>query len=184
MAETKIGRRYAKALLDLGKERNKVDVLYNDLKLVAQTIRSNRQLASMFQSPVIHTYRKEAVVEQIFRGKIDDITLEFLLIIVRKNRDYFLRDIALGFLDLYNEFKNIKTAYVTTAVSMDDRLRNQVLSILKKSTGSEIELQETVDKKVIGGYILRWDDNMIDASIASKLHALRRDLSKNVHLQN
>ena len=67
---------------------------------------------------------------------------------------------------------------------MDDRLRNQVMSILKKNTGSEIELQETVDNKIIGGYILRWDDNQIDASIASKLHNLRRDLSKNVHLQN
>jgi F-type H+-transporting ATPase subunit delta len=184
MAETKVARRYAKALMDLGKEQNNVDVLYNDLRLVAQTIRGNRQLGAMFQSPVIHNYKKEAVVEQVFKGKINDATLEFLLIIVRKNRDFFLRDIALAFLDLYKEYKNIKTAFVTTAVPMDDRLRNEVKSIVKKQTGSEIELQETVDKKIIGGYILRWGDNQIDASIASKLHALRRDLSKNVVLQN
>ncbi len=184
MAETKVARRYAKALLDLGKEQNNVDVLYEDLKLIAQYIRGNRQLAGMFQSPVIHNYKKEAVIDQLFKGKVNDVTIQFLHIIVRKNRDYFLRDIALSFLDLYKEYKNIKTAYVTTAVPIDDRLRNQVLSILKKNTGSDIELQETVDNKIIGGYILRWDDNQIDASISSKLYALRRDLSKNVHLQN
>lgn len=184
MAELKVAKRYAKALLDIGKERNQVDVLYDDLRLVAQYIRGNRQLAAMFQSPVIPNYKKENVINELFKGKVNDVTLEFLLVIVRKNRDYFLRDIALAFLDLYKEYKNVKVAYVTTAVSMDDRLRNQVMSMLKKKTGSDIELQEKVDNKLIGGYILRWDDNMIDESVASQLHALRRDLSKNVYLQN
>ena len=184
MTGTKVARRYAKALMDLGKERNNVEVLYNDLKFVAQTIRANRQLAVMFLSPLVDNVKKEAVVRKIFTGRIDEATLNFLLIIVKKNRDFYLRDIALSFLDLYKVFKNIKPAYVTTAVPLDDRLRSEITKIVKSKTGSDVELHETVDSKIIGGYILRWDDNQIDASVASKLYALRREMSQNVTTQN
>ena len=52
MAETKVARRYAKSLLDLGKERNITALLYNDMMLVASTIKNSREFSVMLKSPV------------------------------------------------------------------------------------------------------------------------------------
>jgi len=181
MTSTKVARRYAKSLLDLGKERNITDVLFNDMKLVASVIRSNRQLAAMLKSPIIHNFKKDAVIKQIFEGKINDASLEFMRIIIRKNREYYLPEIAVALNELYKEYKNIQPANVTTAVPLDEKLRAQIMAILEKSTGHEIELHEIVDKNIVGGFILQWGDNQLDDSVSGKLRSLKQDFSRNIH---
>jgi len=64
MAETKVARRYAKSLLDLGVERNVVDQVYNDMLYVHSAIRGSRELAQFFKSPVINTDKKENVLKE------------------------------------------------------------------------------------------------------------------------
>jgi F-type H+-transporting ATPase subunit delta len=184
MAETKVARRYAKSLLDLGKERNITALLYDDMMLVASTIDENRALKVMLKSPVINTDKKDAVLKELFGGKINEASLEFMRIITRKKREYYIEDIAKSFIDLYKVYKNIQPAYVITAVSMDDKLRNEMLDLVKKETGSEIELQEIVDPSIIGGYILRWGDRQIDASVTSKLSMLKQDFRKNLYIKD
>ncbi len=94
MAETKVARRYAKSLLDLGKERNITELLFNDMTLVAATIKANRQLSAMFKSPVINTDKKDAILKEMFGSKINEASLEFMRIITRKKREYYIEDIA------------------------------------------------------------------------------------------
>ncbi|MBK8413932.1 MAG: F0F1 ATP synthase subunit delta [Bacteroidetes bacterium] len=67
MAETKVARRYAKSLLDLGKEQNITEQLYQDMLLVANTIRDNRQLSVLFKSPIVNTDKKGCYSERTFR---------------------------------------------------------------------------------------------------------------------
>lgn len=184
MAETKVARRYAKSLLDLGKERNIAALLYNDMMLVASTIKSSRQFSVMLKSPVISTDKKDAVIKEIFGSKINEASLEFMRIITRKKREYYIEDIAKSFVDLYKVYKNIQPAYVITAVPMNDQLRNEMQDIVKKETGSSIELQEIVDPAIIGGFILHWGDRQIDASVTNKLNSLRKDFSKNLYLKD
>ncbi len=184
MAETKVARRYAKSLLDLGKERNISALLYNDMMLFASTIQNSRQLSVMLKSPVINTDKKDAVLSEIFRGKVNEASLEFMRIITRKKREYYIEDIANSFIDLYKVFKNIQPAYVITAVAMNDQLRNEMQEIIKKETGSTIELNEIVDPSIIGGFILHWGDRQIDASVTNKLNSLRKDFSKNLYLKD
>lgn len=182
MSESKIARRYAKALLDLGKEKDIVEELFKDILFIEQVTRDNRQLAVMFKSPLLKDYVKDEVVKQVFTGKINAATLEFLRVINRKNREIFIIEIADSFIDLYKEYKNIQPAFVTTAVPMDDKSRVEVTQIVHKATGSTVELVETVDPAIIGGFILRWKDIQIDASVTSKLYSLRQEFSKNLHL--
>ncbi len=184
MAETKVARRYAKSLLDLGKERNITELLFNDMTLVANTIKANRELSVMFKSPVINTDKKDAILKEMFGSKINEASLEFMRIITRKKREYYIEDIAKSFIDLFKVYKNIQPAYVITAVPMDETLRNEMLSIVKNETGSSIELQEIVDPSIIGGFILHWGDRQIDASVTNKLNALRKDFSNNLYLKD
>jgi F-type H+-transporting ATPase subunit delta len=67
---------------------------------------------------------------------------------------------------------------VTTAAGLDDSTRERVLAEIKKLHGGEIELNERVDQDIIGGYTLKMDDLMIDASTRRQLQLLRRELTE------
>jgi F-type H+-transporting ATPase subunit delta len=181
MAGTRLAKRYAKSLLELGIENQAVDQIYADMKLVLDTVRSNKQLAVFFKSPIINTDKKEAVLHGLFENKMHKITLAFLDIIVRKKREYYVDDIASSFIELYKAHKNEQTAYLTTAVKIDDTIRKQMYDLIAKTTRDKIELVEKVDPSIIGGFILRWGDHQVDTSVTKKLHDLRQDFKDNLY---
>jgi F-type H+-transporting ATPase subunit delta len=184
MAETKVARRYAKSLLSLGKERSVVDRLYDDMSLIDKTIRENRQLALLFKSPIINTDKKDAILQEIFGGKISEMTLQFLQIITRKKREYYIEDIVSSFVSIYKTFKGIQPAHVITATPIDEEIRQEMLKLIGRTTGDKVELKEVIDKDIIGGYILRWGDRQVDASVTSKLHDLKQDFRSNLYLKD
>ena len=184
MAETKVARRYAKSLLGLGKEKSVVDRLYDDMCLISDTIRENRQLALLFKSPIINTDKKDRILQEIFGDKISEVTLQFLQIITRKKREYYVEDIVSAFVAKYKECKGIQTAQVITATPLGDDLRQEMLRIIGQTTSDQVELREIIDKDIIGGYILRWGDRQVDASVTSKLHDLKQDFRSNLYLKD
>lgn len=179
MAETKVARRYAKSLLDLGIERNVVDQVSQDMQLIYSAIRGSKDLNLFFKSPVINTDKKESVLKELFGGKVQQITLDFFLIITRKKREYYISDIAQSFLELYDIFKNRQVAWLTTAIPADENMRKQMLELIAKNTSDQVVLKEKIDPSILGGFILRWGDRQIDTSVSRKLYALKQDFKDN-----
>ena len=68
-----------------------------------------------------------------------------------------------------------------TAVPLDENLRKKLHDIVKKSTGSSVELNEIIDKDIIGGFILRWGDRQIDASVVNSLSEMKQEFRKNLY---
>ncbi|MFN5323389.1 MAG: ATP synthase F1 subunit delta [Bacteroidota bacterium] len=184
MAETKVARRYAKSLLDLGVERNIADQVHADMILVHTSIRGSRELAQFFKSPVINTDKKENVLKELFGGKVQSVTLDFFLIITRKKREYYIADIAQSFLELYDIYKGRQVAWLTTAVPADDQIRKQMLDLIAKNTSQQVVLKEKVDPSILGGFILRWGDRQLDTSVTRKLHALKQDFNNNLYVKD
>jgi F-type H+-transporting ATPase subunit delta len=176
MIETKVGKRYAKSLLSLSQERNVSEAVANDMKFLLTICQTNRDFTLLLSSPIIHSDKKLAILTKTFSGRVHSLTLEFFDIITRKGREFYLPQIAEEFIRLYKEHKGIQTAIVTSAVGLDDHLRQEVYKIIRDSLKSEIELVEKVDKNLIGGLILRVGDKQYDASIASALRKVRQSL--------
>jgi len=176
MIETKVARRYAKSLLDLSKERDLMEAVFNDMKLLALVCEQNRDLSLLLNSPIIHADKKLSILKKVFAGKMNNLSFSFFDIITRKGRESHLESIAREVVRLYKEYKGIQTAIVTSAVGLDDELRRNVYKIIGDSLNSEIELVEKVDKNLIGGFVLRVGDKQFDASIASELRNLRQQL--------
>ena len=133
MIETKVANRYAKSLLGLALERNIQDKVFNDMTLIADTCKKNADLALVFRSPIISTDKKDAIIKAVFGGKIDAVTAAFLDIITRKRREYYLEQIAAEYISIYKANKGIYTAYITTAAPLDEKLRNEILALMKSS---------------------------------------------------
>ncbi len=183
MKESKIANRYAKALFDLALEQKVLDQVKEDMELVVSVCRQNKDFVMMLQSPIIFTDKKEAILKEIFEKKLQQISFFFLLIITRKNREAILDEIAQQFVIIYKEFKNITMARLTTAAELDKNISDKVISLLKEQTKGEIELEQEIDKDLIGGFVLSYDDKQYDASIKKQIKELKKDFDQNLYIR-
>ena len=180
MGELRVASRYVKSLLGLAVERGVLEAVHEDMLLFSKICAENRSFVVMLRSPVIRHENKRAILEKIFSGKVNGLTMAIIIILTRKNREPLLPAIANEFRNAYNEFKGIVHAFIKLTIPMDKELRDAVEKIVKELSNKEhVELEEKVDKDLIGGFILNVGDRQIDASIKSKLKALSLKFNEN-----
>ncbi|MGA0558903.1 ATP synthase F1 subunit delta [Larkinella sp. VNQ87] len=173
MAESTVAFRYAKSLIDLAQEKQKVEEVYKDMTFFQQVTRQNRDLMLALKSPILRHEKKLAVLRAVFESRVDPLSFSIFNIITKKNREGIMDVIADEFVRQYNELKGIQKVQVTTTVPLTDELRQEIISLVSKHTGKQIKLEEKIDPKLIGGYVLRIGDRQIDASIRNQLAELR-----------
>src|SRR5258708_16335084 len=155
MADSRVASRYVKSLLVLAVEQNSLDVVHNDMQMFDRACRTNRQFANMLKNPINKHEKKKDILEALFKGKVNPLTLAIIGILTRKNREPLLPAIAHEFHNAYNEYKGIEKASVTTTIAVDAKLKGEIEAIVKKlSTRTQVELVEKVDKDLIGGFFL------------------------------
>ena len=179
MQGTRVASRYAKSFIGLTIEQGSLEKAYGDMKTIVDLCKSNHDFVTFLKSPIIKTDKKQAVLKEIFAGKLNKITEAYIQLITAKKREIYLAEIASEFVNQYKEKKKILTAVVTSASGLDETTRKKVMEIVKGGSSSEVVLEEKIDKNIIGGFILRVGDNQIDASIARKLNLLKRSFNEN-----
>jgi len=172
-----VAARYAKSLIELAKEKNVVEAVYEDMKLFKDTADKNRGLMLALKSPVVRHEKKLAVLKAIFQDKVNPVSYSIFEIITRKNRESILDSIADEFIKAYDEYRGIQKATVITTTPLTEDLRTQFNKIVSEATGKTVELEEKVDPALIGGYLLRVNDRQIDASLRSRLNELKLQLA-------
>jgi len=155
MAGARAAIRYAKAILSLATDQKKADAVNNDMKLMANTIADNIELANMLNSAVIKSEEKKAVLLALF-PKLNNISAS-----------------------LFDELNGKELATVTTAVPMTKELESKVLKKVKELTHKEVTLENIVDESILGGFILRVGDKQYNASISNKLSKLKKEFTLN-----
>ncbi len=175
MKETRIAYRYAKSFLTLALEHGEIDKAYIDMKNISEVCRQSKKLSLLLKSPIVKPDKKTDILREIFSTRLGKLSLSFIDIIIKKRRENYLEAIAGEFQNQYKSHKNILTAIVTSAVGLDDKIRSEIIRIVRESSNAEVELVEKEDKELIGGFILRVGDKQVDASIQRKLLNLRRD---------
>lgn len=171
-----VASRYAKSLIELAQEQKVVEEVYQDMLLFKQVADENRGVMLALKSPVVRHEKKLGILKAIFHDKVHPVSYSIFNIITKKNREAILDAIADEFVVQYNSHKGIQKATVTTSVSLTDELRKQFNKIVADATGKTVDLEEKVNEKLIGGYVLRVGDTQIDASIKSRLNALKLEL--------
>ncbi|MGE0770236.1 MAG: ATP synthase F1 subunit delta [Cyclobacteriaceae bacterium] len=180
MASTRVASRYVKSLLGLAVEKGALEEVHKDMQLFSKTCNESYEFVMLLRSPIVKHDKKKAILDELFKGKVHNLTLAIFDIITRKNREPLLPMIAHEFHDAYNEHKGIGKATITTTIPMDKQLRNEVEAIVKKlNNKKQIELTEKVDEELIGGFVLQVEDKQIDASVKNKLKSLKVTLSHN-----
>jgi F-type H+-transporting ATPase subunit delta len=183
MSEYRIASRYAKSLLSLADEQGSLEAVHDDMLLFSQMIEENRDFELLLKSPIIVSSKKLAILNQVFEGKVNDLTIKIFDILTRKKREGYLPAIATEFHHQYNANKSIEEATVTTTFALDDELRKEFESVVAKVSGKNVELTEKIDETLIGGFVLKIGDRQIDDSISARLSALRLKFSQNPYVK-
>jgi F-type H+-transporting ATPase subunit delta len=183
MIATKVAIRYAKALLQLAVEQNQLDKVFSDMETFYQTCNESHELEVMLKSPVINHDKKLDILSALFKKEFSPLSFAFIELITKKQRESILHQIALAFINLYKEHKNIVTASVTSAIPLDAKIKQEILGILAKD-GEEIEIEEKVNPDIIGGFIIRIKDKQIDASVKHKLEVMKNSFTGNLYIKD
>ena len=183
MRESKIAKSYAKSYFDLAVEQDILEPAHRDMNLIAEVCVSNSDFRSFLKNPIIKNKKKQRIIRELFSNQISNITLSFLNIIVANNREEFIERISRDFIQQYRDFKNIKTAYIKTAVKIDKEMREKIKKILEQQTNAQIDLVEQVDEDLIGGFILTLEDKQYDASILFKMKKLIKEFEHNIYIR-
>ncbi|WP_281227404.1 ATP synthase F1 subunit delta [Flavobacterium aquiphilum] len=176
MASTRAAIRYATAILDLSNSKGVSEVVNNDMKSIASTIKGNEELNTFIQNPTIKVEVKEKALLEVF-ANVDNVTKGLIHLLYENKRFEILDVIAAEYSKLFDIKNNVEVVKVTTAVPMDAALEAKVLAKVATLSDKKITIENTVDPFIIGGFILRIGDQQYNASIANRLKTLKRELS-------
>jgi len=182
MSELRVASRYAKSLIELAAEKGILEQVHDDMKLFSNTISQNRDFQMLLRNPIVKSDKKMAVLNSVFKGKVQEMTLSFFTIVTRKNREALLEFVATEFEKQYNLMKGIQRASVTSAAPLSPALRQQLGERLANETGKTIQLEEMIDPSLIGGFVLRVGDRQIDSSVKNSLRKLKNNFKDNSYI--
>ena len=178
MSNYRVAVRYAKSLISLAIENKKLEKVKADIDLLNSLCLEVRPFYNFIKNPIINSYRKLGIFKKLFENRIDDLSYKFIEIITKKGREDILPEIGDEFIKEYRTYKNIEIVAIATPIELDEELKNEFISLTKKLVGKDktVEIQEEVNKDLLGGYILRIGDKQIDDSVSSKLRDLKKKL--------
>jgi F-type H+-transporting ATPase subunit delta len=182
MSAIRIAGRYAKSLIDLAIERGVLTEVYNDMSLFA-SVAAHPEFRVVLKSPVINADKKSNIFDAIFGGKVNELTMAFLKILLTKGREAYLADIATEVTVQYKKMHEVASVRLTTAQPLSDSAIAAIRAKLEADAGlfNNIDLTTAVDADLIGGFTLDFDSKRYDASIANKVKELRTQFSTNLY---
>jgi F-type H+-transporting ATPase subunit delta len=175
MNDSKISVRYSRAIFQLALEKKILDKVYQDMIFISEICKF-AETKDFLGSPIIVPSKKEAIFHKMLGGNVEEITLSLIDLIVKNGRESFIPAIARVFIHETKKFKGITESVLTTAVKVDDKVKKQITDLISEGFKTKVELKETIDPEIIGGFILQIDDNYIDASIRNKLRKIKKEL--------
>lgn len=184
MLNPRLAGRYAKSLLDFAIEQNQLEKVSADMQYLKAVCDASRDFVVLLKSPVISISKKSSVVKAVGANKISEISATFIQLLISKNREFYLPEIVEAFFDQYNKLKGIHRVKLTTAVPVSDEAKKAIINKITNETSLQnIDLQLEVKEDLVGGFVLEFNNNLVDASIRRSLNDLKSQFRKNTFVQ-
>ena len=179
MKNLAIARRYAKALLLIGKEDGQTETYRKELGDVTDLFEREKVLAQTICNPLYKAASREKVLQEVVnRLKLSRVMSSFLLLLFAKGRIGFLRSINEFYQKLADELKGVARASLVSAIELSPETIEKVRSALSTMTGKEVVLDVTEDPGLIGGIVTKIGDLVLDGSIKTQLLNMRESLKR------
>lgn len=173
-----VANRYAKAIFELAEENGQLDQTYQELSALRQVFEGNDSLAALLSGVDLSLAEKKSLIDALKKD-----ASPFVSNLIQMVFDYGRMDDLVAIIDeferRYDAFNKRIHAEVITAVQLDTKQRDQLKAgLAKRLSANEIVLHETVDPSILGGVIIRANNETLDGSLSSKIEQIRRLLVK------
>jgi F-type H+-transporting ATPase subunit delta len=167
-----VARVWSSALLDLAAANGQDDALRDELDGLVELLDRQPALESLLSGPVVEDEVKRALLERSLRGRASDLLVDALQVLRRKKRLDILRAVAATYRQAWLERRGRVQVDVTTAAPLSDALRAELQRSIDRASGKKAEITARVDPELLGGMVLRFDDQRFDTSLAAELTRL------------
>jgi F-type H+-transporting ATPase subunit delta len=179
VAEETISRRYATAIFSLARERDAIEEVGRDLGAMLEAITADETVRRFFYAPVVDRKEKARIISETFGRSVHEIALHSVLLLIRKRRERYLREILAQYRALEIEASGREPLEIVSARELARADVDALVDRLSRLYNKRFVVTQRVDPKLIGGIRLTMGDRRIDGSIAGRLDELARTLSQN-----
>lgn len=173
-----VSKNYAQALLEIAAENNSYEQIKHQLEEVAQVLHSSKDLQIVMSNSSISAAKKIDILDSIFGSKIDKKILNFLKLLVEKNRFMEFDSILTSYNDKIDKLANIKNVEIISAIDLNFEMKTNILFKLEHKLNCEIVPHWRTDKNIIAGLTFKFDDYVIDTSVRNKIENLSKNISR------
>ena len=174
MSSNRIARRYAQALFDLCRQTGTQEQVREGVEYLREACGSTRELTLMLRSPVVPPLRKGQILEKLLAPRVHRQVVGFCTLVCRKGRAWILPHLGYEFMSIYHRHMNLQPTTLTLAVPMEEEQSRPFHRIVERISGRRALLSVEVDAGIIGGFILRMGDWLVDASLRGRLGSIRK----------
>jgi len=172
--------RYATALFELAASQGALDVVGADLDRFEALLDESPDLNRLVRSPVFTSEEQLRAVTAVLQSAgIRGLAANFIKLVAQNRRLFAVRDMARAYRTLLARYRGEVTAQVTVAEPLNEARRAEIRNTLREVTGKEdVALNITVDPAIIGGIIVKLGSRMVDASLRTKLNAIKHAMKE------
>ncbi|MBR1559754.1 MAG: ATP synthase F1 subunit delta [Clostridia bacterium] len=173
-----MGKEYGEALYELARDEHVLEELHGELTEIGALIKAEPDFIKLLSSRAIERDTRVKVVDDTFGGRAHVFIVNFMKLLVEKERVDCLEDCVKWFHQRYNDDLGIVEAYVTSAVELTENDREALRQKLEQMSGRKVALIASVDKALIGGVRVEMDGRRYDNTIQNKLGRLRQRMAQ------
>ena len=177
MARAASARRYAQAVFQLALERDELEDWLADLTVLAQSL-GTQEFAEFLDAPQVNSGKKLDTIKETLGNAVGPLALNLISILATRSITGILPDIVDQYQTLLDGQKGIERAEIVSAIALDDQQQNRIGELLEKIAGKEVQLTSRVDPTVLGGFVARVGDRVVDATGRTKLERLRQEFDQ------
>ncbi|HOO84210.1 MAG TPA: ATP synthase F1 subunit delta [Prolixibacteraceae bacterium] len=179
MDTNRVTVRYAKALVELAIDQNIDKQVYADMLLIVKAMTEYPAFAEFINNPAIASIKKSEKVVLAFKTHIQQLTLNFLILVFNKKREFYLNDICRNALDLLRQHNHTIVAHLEMSIEPDIEMVQKIKEKFEHKLKQTVELSTTSNPKLIGGFVFTIDGLQYDASLATRLKKISKELQQN-----
>ena len=166
---------YARSLFEAALDAGKVDEIREQIDEFADALDGDHQLQVFFFSPYFSSQEKKDGLHRAVKGA-DPLFLNFLELLVENHRMPVVFRVRRGYDRLWEDYNKRLPVAVTSAVELDEETVKHIGDRIAEQTGRKIDLSSTVEPDILGGIVVRVGNQVLDASIRSRLDSLRKQV--------
>jgi len=164
-----VGEIYCEVLFELAEEAGKIDMVMQDLARVGEVLKAEFEFTAILKSETIRGEDKAVMIRNVFGGKLETLTLDFLSVLAKRNRIGFLPNILGKYELLVDVYHQRHLVEVTVASSLEHGQLEKLKADISEAIKSEVKLTVEVDPSIISGIIIKKGDTVIDNTVKRAL---------------